>query len=572
MAEMLEENVQVPGRVREELCLPCTRKDKMTVATVFCYDCDNFQCKQCADVHKVFDIMKDHKMAKASEITTKPVKFDMKGLTQCETHGKLFEFLCKDHDMFCCSTCAIINHRACDSVVEIHNVAGVSEETSMEIRSRLVGAKELCDSAVMHWNSSEISLRDSVKNLPEKINNIRAQMNKRFDDLLQDVEKDSATFMKLQLDKGKEKISKCDGLAKRFQTSLKFLDEVSLHGTIVQKFIAEHEIQQQVKLAQKEVEHECDQLETADISFKLNEILTIKEILEGKDRLGTLKTETNKVTVDEVRGHRPVHLEFINSIDLKLSEDDESESMLYSVDFLPDERIVGIVIKDRTLLIFNEFLDEMARYKLSYQPLGVVAVSEDTIAITGGNKTIEFLHVSKSNEITNMKTYKVCGKFNSVCLKDVDNFVVGAFDDIKLARILSLSGEVKDFGVTFHSKLYRHDAVSCTYINELDKVIISDRDENLVYIYDVTTNTRVIVRDSRIQGPRGVAVGPMNCVFVCCKNTDSIVQVSPTGVILSSHKLEVKFPFHVCVSEDKTKLAVSNRCKGKSRLQVLKIN
>ncbi|XP_053404906.1 uncharacterized protein LOC128558747 [Mercenaria mercenaria] len=193
MADVREENDQV----REEFCLQCTRKDKKTVASVFCYDCDNFQCTQCADVHNFFDVMKGHKMAKASEITTKPVKFDMEGLDRCETHVKLFEFLCNDHDKLCCSTCAIINHRTCDSVVEIQNIAVVSEETGMEIRSRLLGAKELCKSVVMHWNLFKISLRDTVKALPEKINNIRAQMNKKFDDLLHDVEKDSATFLKL---------------------------------------------------------------------------------------------------------------------------------------------------------------------------------------------------------------------------------------------------------------------------------------------------------------------------------------------------------------------------------------
>ncbi|XP_045202628.2 uncharacterized protein LOC123556096 [Mercenaria mercenaria] len=575
MADVREENDQVPGRVREELCLPCTRKDKQTVASVFCYDCDNFQCKQCADVHNMFDVMKDHKMAKASEITTKPVAFEMKGLDQCYTHGKLFEFICKNHNKLCCSTCAIINHRACDSVVEIHNVADVSEETSMEIRSRLVVAKELCDSAVMHWTSTEISLRDSVKNLPEKINNIRARMNKRFDDLLQDVVKDSATFEKFQLEKGRENISKCDGLVKRFQASLKFLDEVSLHGTAVQKFIAEHEINEQVKLAQKEVERECSQLETADISFNLNETSTLKYIIEGKDRLGTLKTETNKVTIDHVRGHKPVKLELIKTKTITKSENNEDNPHLNGIGFLPCGRLIAIDNMNDELLVFNDSLEKNGSFLLSYHPLSVVALSEDTIgvtSVTGGNHQIEFLHVSKSSEITNMKTYKVNGSYNSVCLKDDDHLVVGTFNDIKLARILSLSGEEKDFSVNFHPKAYHHDAVACTYIKECDKVIISDQDENLVYIYDVATNSRVIVRDSRIDKPTGVAVGPMNCVFVCCQNTDSVVQISPTGVILSSHTLDMRHPFRVCVSKDKTKLAVSNRRTGKKTLQVFKIN
>ncbi|XP_053404908.1 uncharacterized protein LOC128558749 [Mercenaria mercenaria] len=575
MAELLGENGQVPGRVREEFCLPCARKDKKTVATAFCYDCDNFQCTQCADVHNVFDVMKGHKMAKASEITIKAVKIDMEGLDRCVTHGNLFQFLCNDHDKLCCGACAIINHRDCNNVMEIQKVAVVSEEASMEVRSRLVCAKELCDSAVMHWNSTEISLRDSVKCLPEKINHIRAQMNKKFDDLLQDVEEDSATFMKLQLDKGNESRSNCNVFTKSFQTSLKFLDEVSLHGTVIQKFVAQHEIKEQVKIVQELVEQTCNQLETADISFRLNETSTLKGITEGMESLGILNTETSKVTIDHVRGYKPVKLELITFIDLKKSKGDEREPLLTGMDFLPDGRLIAVDNFNATLLVFNVCLVKTCSYKLSYHPLSIVTLSEDTMVITAaadGSTNIEFLQVSKTNEITYMKTVKVSGQYNSICLKDDDHFVVGAFGDVRLARILSVSGEKKDLSVKFHSKTYHPAAVSCTYISERDKVIISDRDENIVYIYDVTTNSRVVVRDSRIQEPQGIAVGPVNCVFVCCKYPSSVVQISPTGVILSSHKLNMKNTFRVCVSKDKTKLAVSNICEGKKKLQVLKID
>ncbi|XP_053404909.1 uncharacterized protein LOC128558750 [Mercenaria mercenaria] len=445
----------------------------------------------------------------------------------------------------------------------------------MVLQPRLVIAKESCDSAVMHWKSNEISLRDSVKSLPQKINNIRAQMNEKFNKLLQDVEKDSTAFVKLQLIKGNENISKCDGLAMRFLTSLKFLDEVSIHGTPEQKFIAVHELNKQVKLAQKEVEHECDQLETVDISLKMNETSAPKDIIEDKNRLGALKIQTNKVTIDHVRGQRPVNLKLAKIIYLTKSENDKHEPLLNGVDFLPGGRLIAIDNMNDELLVFDDCLEKTGSIDLSYHPLSVVAVSEDTVAITsatGGNHQVELLYVSESSTLVNIKTYKVNGRYNSACLKDDNNLVIGTFDAIKLARILSLSGEEKDFSVNFHSKPYHPDTVSCTYIKELDKVIISDLDENLLYIYDVATNTRVIVRDSKIDGPTGVAVGPMNSVFVCCQNTNSVVQISPTGVILSSHMLDMRFPFSICISKDKTKLAVSNRRKEKRTLQVFKIN
>jgi DNA-binding beta-propeller fold protein YncE len=136
-----------------------------------------------------------------------------------------------------------------------------------------------------------------------------------------------------------------------------------------------------------------------------------------------------------------------------------------------------------------------------------------------------------------------------------------------------LTGEEHDFSVNFPNKTYPIGTSASTYIKSSDKVVITSRDEHTVFIYDIKTNTRVVVKDDQIQEPRGAVVGPSDTILVCCRKTNNtIVQISETGQILSSYKIDMEFPYKVCVSRDKSFLVVTNSCVGNRKLQKFKIS
>jgi DNA-binding beta-propeller fold protein YncE len=103
-------------------------------------------------------------------------------------------------------------------------------------------------------------------------------------------------------------------------------------------------------------------------------------------------------------------------------------------------------------------------------------------------------------------------------------------------------------------------------------VVLTDCDEHTVYIYDVRTNTRVVVKDDMIKEPCGVAVGPSDTILVCSDRTNSIVQISQTGHILTLFQTDMIYPRRMCVSRDKSFLAITNACNGKKTLQKIKIS
>jgi hypothetical protein len=351
---------------------------------------------------------------------------------------------------------------------------------------------------------------------------------------------------------------------------LETIENILKNGTPVQKYVAEHKMESEVNALCKNIKEECQNLEKVNISFQFDETLKlppfpITEYVPGQLQL---KSNCQEDCVDMMRKLTPV-----SSIDLEKTGDDIENPFYTGIDFLPDGRLVAVDNKNKKCVLYNEQLEKVGSYHLPYKLLSVAVVSEEEVAITNGiDYYIVFLHVSKFNEITARRTCKVKTKYFSICLKDDKQFVVGTYDESKPVRVVTFTGKECDFDITFPNKIYPVDSSFCTYIRSSDKVVITDRDEHTVYIYDIKTDTKVIVKDDQIQGPCGAAVGPSDTILVCCLKTNSIVQISQRGLILLSYKLDMTYPYKVCVSRDKSFLVVTNNWSGKMKMQKFKIS
>ncbi|XP_053404870.1 uncharacterized protein LOC128558727 [Mercenaria mercenaria] len=564
----------VPGRTEQILCQPCSSEDKQTVADVFCSTCDEFQCTKCSKVHNTHAFLRNHKLVNAKKVKTKPVHFDMKGLDQCDEHQEVLKFFCEDENQLCCSTCAIVDHRKCHSVVEIQKITGRSASTSSQLMVKLQEIKVKAEKVIKNTKSTIEQLDQDVKEVSLTIRRMRDNVMKMFDDLEVSVAKDAKSFKTETVDKLTRKQSDNEKHVAEATKSLETTDNVHQNGTSSQQFILEQRMRKQVDELSCNVDKEYQRLETVTVSFDFDETLklpplSIADYVPGQLTLKYSVPEAVKplIPLDPI-----VKLTMITSIDLKQTGDDVGEPLYTGLDFLPDGRLIAVDNQNEICLIYNEKLEKVGSYQLSYNPLSVVVVSEEEVAITSGAEfQIDFLRVSKSNEITLIRTCKVTTQYDSICMKDQRHFVVGTIDDTRPVRIVSLSGEEKDFSINFPNKKYPIDTSVCTYIRYSDKVVLTDRNEHTVYIYDIKSNTRVVVKDDQIKNPCGVAVGPSDCLLVCSKGTNSIVQISQTGRVLSSYKLDMYYPRSVCVSKDKSVLAVSNSAVGQRSLKTFKI-
>ncbi|XP_060577125.1 tripartite motif-containing protein 12A-like [Ruditapes philippinarum] len=310
------EDILCKRRVKEIMCQPCLSKGTKTVADTFCSTCNEFQCIDCSDVHNMLTVFTSHKLLNVKEANA----------TRCDKHQKVLDLFCEDENKLCCSTCAIVDHRKCHSVVEVEKIARKMTSPSSSLEEILQEAKENAEDIARDIITSKYQLAKDVKEVQVKVRRMRDKVMRMFDDLEVSIVKRAKSLQKETLGNLEMKQSESKKQLANVTAYLETIQSIYKNGTPMQKFIA--------------------------------------------------RTE-----------------------DLKKTGDDSRETFITGIDFLPDGKLVAVDHYNKKILVYNEELEKVGSYQLSYTPQSVVTVSEDEVAITSGKEYIkDILRVSKANE------------------------------------------------------------------------------------------------------------------------------------------------------------------------------
>ena len=84
-----------------QLCEPCSRATKSSMAVKYCSDCDESLCSDCFSVHGTFKAFISHHVID-SQVST-DISFELNKL--CSDHKDMvLDFYCSDHDDICCKS------------------------------------------------------------------------------------------------------------------------------------------------------------------------------------------------------------------------------------------------------------------------------------------------------------------------------------------------------------------------------------------------------------------------------------------------------------------------------------
>jgi len=180
--------------------------------------------------------------------------------------------------------------------------------------------------------------------------------------------------------------------------------------------------------------------------------------------------------------------------------------------------------------------------------------------------------VANDSVITLHKTLATSFFCGSISLLDTDTFVVSTIKDTRPVGTIDVHGNEGEIQhKLLPDKTYRSTWESCcAYIPSTKTVVLTDRDQHTVYMCDISSSNGRVIKNDKICSPRGVCAGPGGTVFVCNRDTDSVVQLSPHGDVLASHNVNVEIPYNVSVSKDNTRLILSNAA-GKTMIKLFSI-
>ena len=164
-----EDNLQTPKGISSEQCTSCDALE----TTEFCFDCHEFMCQKCIDLHNHFKATRHHKTVSVSgmENLEKQV-IELSKCTICSVHhDKMLEFYCKTDKIPLCSVCATVDHRKCLDIITIENL--IKETASTEkvktIMNKLNDIKPKLESHEMMLLKNRESVKEDLRKVIKTI-------------------------------------------------------------------------------------------------------------------------------------------------------------------------------------------------------------------------------------------------------------------------------------------------------------------------------------------------------------------------------------------------------------------
>ncbi|XP_052783128.1 uncharacterized protein LOC128219361 [Mya arenaria] len=533
----------VPGR-KGKRCDPCRTNGRWNDAVVLCKTCQQHQCEECSMNHSLNDIMVGHDLQGLEEEDQRKI---------CIKHKHDLNIYCVDHDEMCCGLCGVMYHKQCTEVTDIKSGMKIS-------LANLHGRCEYIDKG----DEKRIqAYRSQVKVIPEQIDIMKNEIDKLFDDFKCNVVHSTRDAVKTESKKIDEEKIVRTAITKDTDTTL---------ATNIDDFNRIRLFTKKIRQHKNAISKQESDKHVLDFIFEFNK--TLLSFIQSGDDIGSLHIEKTFTKATSGSFVRPIMLRLLASRSLKQGEDGDKEPAISGLDFLPDGRIVAVDNFDRRLIVTDQQLNNLATHLLASTPQDIVTTSDKNVAITtAGYRKILNFNINADDTIIELPSFHCNREYETISTMPGDWFCATTIrHKYPVGKVSGTLGE-KEFEPNLPMKQLKYKEAVTTYIQNRQIVVLSDSSDNSINFHDVSGNTVIttVVRHASIQIPRGVCVGPGDCVFVCSRDTNSIVQLSPTGRLIGSCKVEMSRPRRVAVSKDGTKLVVSNMVNGNRKLQIYEL-
>lgn len=541
-------------------CQTCLDEGNHIPALVFCIDCDKYQCDKCANLHNRFDSTKSHDFWGVGEEEEKLhfLSF-VKRLQTCDKHRDTRQYFCPLHSQLCCSKCVIEKHKVCETI-KIEDAAMTNSLEKMKKNMKELHTK--VTTAVKFWSFRNEDIKKQAKALQVEIRERREKVMKMFDAL----EQHTMSFLKI---KNEERIPDftnnheiCEKLAADIDKTLTLCESATKYGTSQQKFVVCRYLKDNITRYNASSETEFGKLKVT--KFKIDYLSIGDETRNRGEQLGCPVFFSEEIDIDDVQDCMD------SSLKLKCHAKQISGSWYRSIDFLTDGRLVVVDHFNSKLLLFDKELNCIGEQYLSFIPFSVKTLGRSkVILVTSGEvRKLFYFEVKTDNTLNEVRSSLIKSCCDTIAPIDNKSFFAGLFGGVNPLGLVTISGDEKFVTVDLPEKRYTAENIKCAYDKITSRLAVSDKNSDKVYVLDMEKDTIITIESESIMQPRGVVFGPNNTLFICSGGTDSIVHATTDGKVLNTRKLNISHPYAICISQERTQLAVANLEQDDKQLQV----
>ena len=287
----------------QELCVSCENIGIHEKAAKFCRNCVESFCQKCSKICHSVEALKHHEFVdiddRLENVREMHLLRKMSRLVQCPSHPtKKIRFHCLDHDRFCCSTCAFVEHRTCSKVVEIAKIAGNVNEIE-DIRQQVSKTSNDAIDAIAKLNDCAEETKTQEISVSECIRKMRGKIDKILNDFESKCNETTKVLATKETQRIYREIQRIQSEIKPLKEYAPLLDKAEAFGSTCHQYIAKRKCLDIVKVIEPSLHDLKRNFKSIGISFEEGELL--------KDLLNLCPDETIKLgRIREVKNEKPL--------------------------------------------------------------------------------------------------------------------------------------------------------------------------------------------------------------------------------------------------------------------------
>ena len=497
----------------EKLCDPCQFNAESVKAVSWCSTCEEGLCMSCDKCHRSFKMTACHVILPLEEMNSDNISLGIRGINYCSEHsGKIIEVYCVDHSRPCCTLCATLSHRKCESVLSIDTAAaGIKQSTkAVDLSSELQQKSKHIDEMIENRKENIGVIDKKTADILANIDDVKDVVIKHLNEVADKMKEKVTSSKKNTVITLSDEVTELSSIKCTVDNWKVILDTCVQHGSEQQCLVEMDRITRKNYDLDKEMKEAILQPRNPLVTFETNKFLCefqANVVSFGDLALDSyLKTNGILGKVNFVSGS----IKILKTIEIEINK--TGRRRITGI-FVPNFLILTDSI-NRQVIKYNENYVYLSSLSLPKELSDITSMEQDTVAVASfGSNDIYLINI---NTMTLTKTIKVSTTLHG--LQYVEGEFISAYNGT-LAWLSATGLQLRE------SKNHTH----AWFVRSLDKnsyicgdgihAISHTKDERKQFTYSSPT----------LAYPRGIDVDVEGNVYIVGHASNNIHQITSEG-------------------------------------------
>ena len=512
-------------------CGPCNYEGNEVEAVKFCDDCKELLCRNCADYHKKYKQLRNHKLVPVAQVPKHEATALRPSIVICDCNQNLeVTEYCEDHGDVVCQTCTSTKHRKCKTQTLTKKRFSDEKAKLSSIMHKADAVKTKIETFLQERNADLERLLSIKETCTKEIQSFRKKLNQRLDLLEQNALKEIEELESREREKIERHISSCSATQHMLQTDIQLLENAKKSSLSEYMFVAHTKVSVHLE-GYGTLLHEIGQETKAPtITFERNEQLA--DLQNNISKLGTLATSYSQGDKSQGKLFPTLKVQTSSEINVKLSRD-SSTPRITGCDIMQDGSIIVCDCNNNKIKHLDSSFTLKESFSLQTIPWDVSAVYKNMAIITlPGVKQVQYIEViPRLKTDRTIQLDKMCWGVHvageEIYITAHDNILRGYTGEV---RVLDFDGNmIRRIGMNQDGSCMFHSPYYLTVSPSSRNIYVSDGGSSRVWCLKSDGAVVYQYEDPDLKCPRAACVDAEDNLLVCGQVSHNVQIVTTAG-------------------------------------------